>query len=129
MKSISVILILFILFTTCARTSDASPKQGQPGGRAEKVKSSLGKLGVGESARVEVKLRDGTRLKGYIREAGEDSFVVVDRKTGVANAVTYEQVEKIKGRGLSTGAKVAIGFGIVAAVLGMMALIGLHYAD
>ena len=77
-------LMGLLLWTTCARASYAGPTQGQSGRRAEQVKSSLGKLGVGESARVEVKLRDGTRLKGYIREAGEDSFVVVDRKTGRA---------------------------------------------
>lgn len=129
MKSLSVILISLSLVTTCARTSHATPRQGQPRGRAEKVRSSLIKLGVGESARVEVKLRDGTRLKGYVREAGEDSFVVVNRKTGAASAVTYEQVDKLKGRGLSTGAKVAIGFGVAAGAFAMLALIGLHYSD
>lgn len=129
MKSLSIMLMGLLVWTTCARASYAGPKQGQSGRRAEQVKSSLGKLGVGESARVEVKLRDGTRLKGYIREAGEDSFVVVDRQTGAARVVTFEQVDKIKGRGLSTGAKVAIGFGIAAAVLGTLALIGLHYSD
>ena len=90
MKSLSIVLIGLLFWTTCARASYAGPKQGRSGRRAEKVKLSLGKLGVGESARVEVKLRDGTRLKGYIREAGEDGFVVVDRKTGEASVVTFE---------------------------------------
>ena len=129
MKSLSVMLIVLLLSTTCVRASHAGPQQGQSGSRAEKVKAGLRKLGVGESARVEVKLRDGSKLKGYIREAGEDGFVVVDRKTGEARAVTYEQVDKLKGKGLSTGTKVAIGFGIAAAVLGTLALIGLHYSD
>lgn len=97
--------------------------------RAEKVKAGVRKLGAGESARVNLKLRDGARLKGYVREAGEDSFVVVDRKTGAATTVSYEQVSQVKGDGLSTGAKIGIGFGIAAAVLGTLALIGLSLSD
>ena len=32
-----------------------------------KVKEVINKLGTGENARVEVKLRDQTKLKGYVR--------------------------------------------------------------
>jgi hypothetical protein len=33
-----------------------------------KVKSDIAKLGIGPAARVEVKLRDNTKLKGYVSE-------------------------------------------------------------
>ena len=49
---------------------------------AEKVKAGIGKLGTGTDARIEVKLRDKTKLKGYVSESVEDSFVIVDEKTG-----------------------------------------------
>ncbi len=62
------------------------------------------KLGVGEKARVEVKLRDNSNLKGYIGEAGEDSFTVMDSKNGSNQRVAYADVEKVKkaGGGFST---------------------------
>ena len=43
------------------------------------IKANLLKLGTGESARVKVKLRDQTKLEGYISEAGEETFTVTNR--------------------------------------------------
>jgi hypothetical protein len=63
---------------------------------AQKVKTELAKLGSGPNARVELKLRDKTKLRGYISEVGDESFVVVDDKTGSAETVTYPQVNKSK---------------------------------
>lgn len=84
---------------------------------AQKVKAGIAKLGTGENARVELKLRDNTKLKGYITEAGENDFAVADSHTGVVSRVAYAQVKQVKGNNLSTGAKVAIGLGIAVAVL------------
>ncbi len=52
-----------------------------------------------------------------VSAAGEDSFTVADAKTGVATVLPYRQVKKVGGNNLSTGAKVAIGAGIAAAVI------------
>lgn len=88
------------------------------GGKAEKearfvnrIKEGIAKLGVGEAARVEVKLRDKTKLNGYVGEANAESFTVVDAKTGTATRVTYPQVQGVKGNNLSEGVKIAIGVG------------------
>jgi hypothetical protein len=91
---------------------------------ARKVKDGIMKLGTGESARVQLTLRDGRKVKGYIREVGEDSFVVVEAKTGAATTVTYAQVKEIKGNNLSTGAKIALKVGaVVGIVLGLSILL------
>jgi hypothetical protein len=85
---------------------------------AQKVQQAIGQLGTGSDARVKLKLRDKTKLEGYIAEASSDSFVVVDAKTSNRTAVTYSQVKQVKGNNLSTGAKIAIGVGVgVAATL------------
>ena len=83
----------------------------------QKLKESVAKLGTGTDARIEVKLKDKTKLKGYISEVGGEGFSVVDAKTGTATHVAYPQVQKVKGHNLSTGAKVAIGLGVAVAVL------------
>src|SRR5438067_2261831 len=75
---------------------------------AEKVKAAISKLGTGPAARVEVKLKDRTKLKGYVSELNDYHFVVTDDKTGIATAVAYPQVKQVKGNNLSTGAKIAI---------------------
>lgn len=83
----------------------------------ETIKEKITKRGVGEKARVSVRLLSGTKLKGYISDAGEDTFVITDAKTKQATTVAYRDVEQVKGKGLSTGAKIGIGAGIAAAAL------------
>ena len=129
MKSLSIILAGLLLLTTTARISHAAPKGTPKQPRAEKVKAGVAKLGTGEQARVEVKLHDGTKVRGYVREAGADNFVIIDRKTGSATTVAYNQVSSLGGVGMGTGTKVLIGLTAAAAVLLTLALIGLHYSD
>ena len=84
---------------------------------AAKVKAGIVKLGTGKDAKVQVKLKDGTKLKGYVSQINENSFVVVDEKTSAATEIPYPNARQVKGNNLSTGAKIAIGLGILAAVL------------
>jgi len=100
-----------------AAPAHAATKEEKQARFAEKVKAGVARLGTGEAARVRVKLRDKTKLEGYVSEAGETDFVVVDAKTGASARVGYHQVKGVQGNNLSTGAKVAIGLGIAVAVL------------
>ncbi len=76
---------------------------------AAKVKTDLAKLGTGPDARIEVKLRDKTKLKGYISQVGADSFVITDPDTKAETNVPYPSVAKATGQNMSTGAKIVIG--------------------
>ena len=116
-KKLSAITLAALLLNTVgAGTIYARTQDDKQARHVEKVKDAVRRVGVGEKARVEVRLYDKTKLGGYVREAGADSFVVVDKKTGAANTVAYQQVKQIKGQNLSTGAQVAIGFGVAAAL-------------
>jgi hypothetical protein len=86
---------------------------------AEKVKTGIIKLGVGPDARVEVKLRDKTKLSGFISEVNDSSFVVTNAKTGASTVVAYPDVQKVKGNNLSTGQK----FAVAAIIVGALAII------
>ncbi len=89
-----------------------------------RLKAGIVQLGVGEESYVTVKLRDKTKLAGYISEAREESFVVTDLRTSEATTVAYADVKKVKGHNLSTGAKIAIGAGISVGVV-MLVVIAL----
>jgi hypothetical protein len=80
---------------------------------ATKVKADIARLGTGPAAHAEISLRDHRKLKGYISEVTEDSFTVVDNKSGDSTQVAYPQVKQVKGNNLSTGVKIAIGAGIL----------------
>lgn len=97
-------LVLFL----CAGTLVASSREEKEAKLASVVKSRITKLGTGSAARIEVKLRDKTKIKGYVQEIAEDYFVVVDDRTGVTTTIAYPQVKQVKGNNPSTGAKYAI---------------------
>jgi hypothetical protein len=91
----------------------------------EQVKVKVARLGVGEQARVTVRFKDGTKLKGYISQAKDTEFVVRDRKTDAPSVVLYRDVARVESnRGHSTARNVAlgtaIGVGSVLTVLGIL---------
>ena len=132
LKKVLSLVLSGLLINAVAVSSTYARPQDDQARNIEKVKENVRKLGVGEDARVEVKLHDGRKLKGYIQEAGEDTFTLIDSKSGTAMTVAYSQVKELKGTNRSTAAKVGInvakGVGIVAAVAGIALLLGIVIA-
>jgi len=116
-KLMSLVASGLLLCLVCHTPVAAASREDEEARSAARVKSAIAKLGTGPDARVEVKLRDKTKLKGYVKAANDLSFVVVDGKTGSATEVPYPQVKSVKGNNLSTGAKIAIGVGVAVLVL------------
>lgn len=112
-RNLTLMLIGALIFSlSAAPMTLAKSKEEKAAEFAAKVKANIAKLSSGPDARIEVKLRDKTKLKGYVSRTGEDSFVVVDAKTGTTTEVPYPNVASVTGKNLSTGAKIAIGIGI-----------------
>ena len=132
LKKILSLVVSGLLVNAVAVSASYARPQDEPARNIEKIKENVRKLGVGEDARVEVKLKDGRKLKGYIQEAGEDNFTVIDSKSGTATNVAYSQVTQLKGSNRSTAAKVGInvakGVAVVAAVAGIALLLGIVIA-
>jgi len=112
-RVLCLVLVGFLLSVAGVRPAYAGSKEEKETRLAEKVKEGISKIGTGAAAHVEVKLRDKTKLKGYVSEANEDSFVTVDEKTNATSTVAYSQVQQVKGNNLSTAAKIAIGVGVI----------------
>lgn len=123
-KITAVVLVALLLNFTTPSRAFAATSPGKEARFTEKVKTEIAKLGTGPDARVEVKLRDKTKLKGHISEIGDESFAVVDLKTGSATTVFYSHVKQVKGNNLSTGAAIAIGIGIGIGIVFLLAYIG-----
>lgn len=85
--------------------------------RAEKARQTVAKIGSGSKAKVDVKLRDSTKLKGYIGSADADSFTLVDEKGGASRDILFTDVDRVKKRGgLGKGAWIAIAAGVAVVV-------------
>src|SRR4051812_44229329 len=115
-----VLASIVLLATTClpvmAKQGDAQAMT------SESIKIKIAKLGVAEKAKATVFRKDGTRTKGYIAQAGDDEFVIRDRKTDAPTTILYSDVLKVESnRGHSTarniGLGIAIGVGAFLAVV------------
>jgi hypothetical protein len=96
----------------------------------EAIRIKVAKLGVGEKAKAKVTLKDGTKSKGYIAQAGDDDFVLRDRKTDVPTTVRYTDVAKVESnKGHSTARNLAIGIGIGAGAFLAIVLITIAHLD
>ena len=72
------ILLIDFLFVPFAPAQTAA----RDARSAAKVRARIMSLGAGPTARVSVKLRDGATVEGYVFEAGEDHFTIVDESNG-----------------------------------------------
>ncbi len=79
--------------------------------RIEDIHLQVAKFGTGQKAKVHVKLRDNTKLKGYVADAGQDSFTVVDSKG--PRTVAYADVAEVTKQ---RGGISALTWGIIAGV-------------
>ncbi|HZS07128.1 MAG TPA: hypothetical protein VFD58_19990 [Blastocatellia bacterium] len=94
-RCLCLLLISSLVSIVTVRPALADPQEEQKAQLA-RIKNSVARIGEGPDARVEVRLRDNTKLKGYIRESGEDYFIVRDPRAGKTTRVEYSQVAEVK---------------------------------
>src|SRR5581483_1132452 len=116
-KSLCVLLDAVLVSVLTTQPAQAASRAEKQAAFAEKIKAGIAKLGVGTDARVEVRLRDNTKLKGYVSEISGDNFVVTDLKNGKAARVAYPDVRGGKGNNMSTGAVIGAGVALLVLVL------------
>ncbi|HKQ72481.1 MAG TPA: hypothetical protein VJ810_02060 [Blastocatellia bacterium] len=129
-KNLSLFLAVAMLLSLFAAPSAlAKTKEEKQAALSAKVKAGVSKLGAGKDTKISVKLRDKTKLKGYVSRIEEESFVIADAKTGNETNVPYGDVTQVKGKNLSTGAVIAISAGVAAAVTLLVIWIIIAAAD
>ncbi len=114
LKTLACFISGLLLFVTVSQ-----PVAAQQGAKTiEQIKIKVGRLGVGEKAKATIRLKDGTKTKGYIYRAGEDDFVIRDRNTDTPTTIRYSDVAKVESnKGHSMARNIAIGVGIGAGAL------------
>lgn len=120
-KTLSYLLSVLLLLAVC-QLAGAQQKTGNQT-TSEQIKISVAKLGVGEKARGTITLNSGAKVKGYVAQAGDDDFVIRDRKTDAPTTIRYADVAKVqsdkghsKARNLGLGIAIGAG-GFLAALL------------
>ena len=91
-------LLIFVAATESAGQTSAKP---QPA--ADNAKMQVAKLGTGEKARAEIKMRSGERVRGYISSAEENDFTVTDKRTGQSTFWPTRMSIRFSSRDFPTG--------------------------
>jgi hypothetical protein len=121
MKPISGLLAVLLLLAPLSRLSVVGQTQKSP---VEKARSQVAKLGVGSKARGTITLNDGTKVKGYVYSAGDEDFIIRDRKTDSPTTVRYADVKSVddnRGHSVARNVLIIVGIGTaitIAAVFG-----------
>ena len=111
-----IVACLLALSTISQQPASASSKPDKEARSAQKVKAAIVQLGTGQSSQVHIRLRDKTRLAGYVSEIGDTSFVVTDLKSAEATTVAYPDVVQVRGNNLSTRTKIIIAAAVIAGI-------------
>ncbi len=120
-KRFALALVAVLFFNSVAVTQATQTKEAS---QAARIKAEVQKRGVGEKSRVRVRLRNKAEVKGYISKIEDTSFEVSDKKIGQATTIPYAEVEKVRGSGLSKGAKIALIVGAAVVVTAAAIAIG-----
>jgi hypothetical protein len=117
-RTLTIVLAGMILFT--AFGIQHAGAQGVNDARAtEKIRAKVQSIGVGGNVRVEVKLKDGTKFRGHITDAQQDSFSLVDSMNGLSKTLAYADTSSVKkaGSGISTKTWIILGATAVGAIV------------
>jgi hypothetical protein len=113
-KMISLAITYFALTSVFVGTVPAQSASSQ----SDKVRTLVRDLGTGAKAKIEGKLRNGSKFKGHVTSTAIDSFSIVDND-GHSRTVNYDDVESAKKprTGLKPRTWVIIGAAAAAAII------------
>lgn len=110
-KHLAVILSVIILGAGLTFPLAINAQINDDSMRLEKTRASIAKLGTDRDQKVEIKLNDKTKVKGYITAVGADSFTLSDSKSGTGQTINYSEVFEARksGGGISTKTWLILG--------------------
>ena len=118
MKIISCLLTLLSLLAPLAHVS------AQAQTNLDHVRKNVARLGVGSKAKATITLNDGSKVKGYVYRAGDDDFVIRDKKTDAPTTVRYAEVKNVDDERGHRNAKLAVLFVGIGAAVALVSVFG-----
>lgn len=102
-NSLTWVLILSSLNFPLFAQTKADKKAAREAARIAQLKTSINSYGTGVDALIEVKRKGSRKVKGYISEVKDDSFVVADTAAASSYEIRYSEVDSVKPWQLRTG--------------------------
>ena len=130
MKTLTWLISGLLLLGPALQTANAGPQNDKQTSNIDQIRIQVAKLGLGDKARATITTRDGAKIKGYVYRAGDDDFVMRDRKTDAPTTIRYADVARIeRNKGHSMARNISIGVAIGVGALLSAILIVIARAD
>ena len=112
-------LLSNLLMSASPAVAAQAGNQPQPNSAAEQARACATRLSAGANdARIEVRLRDGRKVKGEVGVARDNFFTIINPATGASTSVFYDEVTQVRcGGGLSRTNRQVIRVGIAIGLL------------
>jgi hypothetical protein len=129
--SLALVALLCQSLNAAPVVAAVTPQGNADAQTTEKIRLKVAKIGLGDKAKITVRMKDGRKVKGFITQAGANDFTVRDRKTGDPTLIVYGDVNKVEdNRGHSSLRNILIGVGVGAgALLAVLAIIFVSLED
>ena len=124
MKRLVYLVSLLLILTPAAQSFAAGQKPDNNVAKIEKAKRNVVKLGMGSKAKATITLHDGSKVKGYVYSAGDEDFVIRDRKTDAPTTIKYADVKSVEDDRGHRYAKMAVLFVGIGAAITLAAIFG-----
>ena len=121
-KLLTLTLAVVTIYLVCQRSTPA--QTDKQAAQFSHVKHEVEKLGF--DAKVEVRLQDGSTLKGRISGIAEDQFVITD-KHGTATKIPYSNARRVMkdfGSTRSQAGFLALSVGALAGAIALIVVFG-----
>ena len=118
-RILSCVLNVVLATTLSIRVASAETQRDQGTSQVD-IKQTIKDIGEGYQSRVNVTLKDGTKLEGYLSTVADDFFAITNPKTGKTVKVSYDdvaQVKKQKPPRVSSGRPIVAIIGAIAIVV------------
>jgi hypothetical protein len=113
-KMISLLLIGVVLQGSIAGQTSLSPTQNIA--EMQQVLRAAQERGKAVTLTLIRRVDNKTKLTGKVSDVSDTSFTLTNQRTGNPMTLAYEDVQQVKQKGMSKGAKIAVGVGIGAAI-------------
>ncbi len=114
-KFLALTLAVILVHTYAVAPLQANGQIGSKPSHVEEIRSRVAVAGTSSEKTVEVRLKDGTKLKGHITSIQEDSFDLSVVPSGEKKSILYSDVSKLGSSWSSK--KVVLALGIVVGTL------------
>ncbi len=121
-KFLALTLSVILVHTYAVAPLQANTQTASKPSHVEEVRSKVAVAGVSSEKVVEVRLKDGTRLKGHITSIQEDSFDLSLVPNGEKKSVLYTDVSKFGSSWSANKAVLVLGI-VVGTIVAIFAFV------